>query len=255
MITKTDETTTALILAGEGYSLTIAPEAEARKLELITAAGLVTSVTDNDQSADAQVVSRRLAQMRIEVEKSRKAVKEPVNRIGKLIDAAAKDFLADLELQEKRITRLVGDHAAEVARARALKEAEERRAFEAARAAREASEIASLAAASSGRIADKIAAMQADKARTAALDERMAASAEVVVTKVAEGVRFTWDFEVADIHLLAERRADLVTIEPRRAAILSMLKLMDESGGIEAVAGAGARLGLKVFKKPVVSSR
>ena len=138
MITTQDTDTTALILAGEGYQLTIAPEAEARKRELLTQATGVTIVRDNDESADAQVVSLRLAQMRIAVEKSRKLVKEPVNRIGKLIDSTAANFIGSLEAEEKRITRLVGEHAAEVARLKRIKEEEERRASEEARAAREA---------------------------------------------------------------------------------------------------------------------
>jgi hypothetical protein len=130
-----ETTTTALILAGDGYNLTIAPEAEARKLKLLKASGGISAVTTNDESADAQVHSRCLAQMRIEVEKCRKEVKEPVNRIGKLIDQSAKDFVASIELEEKRITRLVGDHAQEVARIQAEKLREEHRAFEAARLA------------------------------------------------------------------------------------------------------------------------
>ena len=45
-----------LILAGKGYELLIAPDAEVRKQQLIEAAARVTMVTDNDESADAQFV-------------------------------------------------------------------------------------------------------------------------------------------------------------------------------------------------------
>ena len=251
MITKTEDTT-ALILAGEGYQLTIAPEAEARKRELLKAASEITTVTTNDESADAQMQSRRLAQMRIEVEKSRKAVKEPVNRIGKLIDSTAKNFLDSLEAEEKRITRLVGDHAAEVARLKRIKEEEERRAFEEARAAREAAERAVEAAETTGKLKDIIAAKQAEKERVEALAARMEASADLSATKVAEGVRFAWDFEVTDIDKLAEVKR-LVTIEPKRAVILGELKAWEEEGkNVEYLA---ATLGIRAFKKPVVSSR
>ena len=78
-----------LILAGDGYQLTIAPEAEARKADILSASSSIQIVGDNDDSARAQFHTRQLAAMRIEVEKSRKLVKEPVNRIGKMIDAAA----------------------------------------------------------------------------------------------------------------------------------------------------------------------
>lgn len=247
-MTETLTETASLILAGNGYQLTIAPEAESRKKELIEAAELVTTVTDNDESADAQVVSRKLAAMRIEVEKSRKLVKEPVNRIGKLIDKTAADFIGSLQAEEKRITRLVGDHAAEVARIKAEKEREERRAFEEARAAREAAEAAAEAAANTGKISDIIAAKQADKERAEALAARMVASAEVAETKVADGVRFAWDFEVIDIDRFAADRPDLVTVEPKRAAILAELRDHDT---IPRACAAGIR----AFKKPVVSSR
>lgn len=242
-----------LILAGKGYELLIAPDAAVRKQELLEAASLVTAVADNDESARAQFVSRKLAAMRIETEKCRKAVKEPVNRIGKLIDKTAADFIAEIEAEEKRINRLVGDHAVEVARIKREKEEAERRAFEEARAAREAAEAAAAAAEESGKISDIIAAKQAAAERTEALAARMEASAEVAATRVADGVRFAWDFEVENIDDLARLRGDLVTIEPRRSAILAQLKASEEEG-IDAVDWA-ASVGIRAFKKPVVSSR
>ena len=240
MITKTQDTeATALILAGEGYQLTIAPEAEARKSQLLEMSGKVEFVASNDDSANAQAVSRRLAQMRIEVEKSRKAVKEPVNRIGKLIDATAKNFLDALEAEEKRITRLVGDHAVEVARLKAIAEAEERKAFEFARAAREAAE-------ESGRIADVLA-------HKAAVAAKLAASDEVAGTKVADGVRFAWDFEIEDIRLVYKAEPLFVTMEIKRSAVLAWLREL--AAADDDVAGRAALLGIFAFKKPVVSSK
>jgi hypothetical protein len=59
-----------LILAGDGYQLTISEEAQARKAELLNRSSTVATVTDNDESAVAQRESRALAAMRIEVEKS-----------------------------------------------------------------------------------------------------------------------------------------------------------------------------------------
>jgi len=231
---------TPLILAGDGYQLTIAPEAVARKEELLSVSKAVCHVRDNDESGDAAYHVRSLAAMRIEVEKSRKAVKEPVNRIGKMIDAAASDFLAEITAEENRIKKLIGDHATEVARIKAEKEEEERKAFDAARAAREA-------AASSG-----IAAVLASKQ---ALAERLAASSEVAATKIADGVRFAWDFEVLDINRFASSRRDLVEITPRRADILAEIKRISENHGDPITLGWGKEVGVRVFKKPVVSSR
>jgi hypothetical protein len=229
---------TPLILAGDGYQLTISPEAEARKAALIEKASAVTTVASNDDSSAAQRHTRALAAMRIEVEKSRKLVKEPVNRIGKMIDAAAADFLAEIVAEENRIKKLVGDHAEEVLRIKAAKEAEERKAFDAARAAKEEAE--------NGGIAAVIAAKKA-------LADKLQASNEVAATKLSDGIRFAWDFEVIDINQLQSLRNDLVTVEPKRAAILATIKDMEEHGyAVEALAET---LGIRAFKKPIVSSR
>jgi hypothetical protein len=254
MITKTTDTeTTALILAGDGYQLTIAPEAEERKLELLVQAATITEVNTNDESADAQFVSRRLAAMRIEVEKSRKLVKEPVNRIGKLIDSTANNFMAAIEAEEKRITRIVGNHAEEVARIQREKERAEAQAFAEARAAREAAQAFAAAADSTGHIRDILAAKQAERDRLAAAAQRMLASDELASTKVADGVRFAWDFEVADINMLYLRDRSLVEITPRRAAILALIRGCAESG--RDPVDVFAALGIHAFQKPVVSSR
>jgi hypothetical protein len=227
-----------LILAGDGYQLTIADEAIQRKAEILSASSTIQIVGDNDESAVAQRHTRQLAAMRIEVEKSRKLVKEPVNRIGKMIDTTAAEFLIEINAEEGRIKHLIGNHAEEVLRIKAEAERVERAAFEAARAAREAAE--------EGGIAAVIAAKKAAA-------EKMDASAEVASTKVAEGVRFAWDFEVIDLHLLAAKEPMLVKIEPRRAEILAELKDMEEHGHtVEALA---ATFGIRAFKKPIVSSR
>lgn len=255
MNNTTTEETTALILAGQGYNLTVSPEAEKRKFELLLLSSGVTAVTDNDESSVAQRVSRSLAAMRIEVEKCRKEVKEPVNRIGKLIDQTAKDFVADIDEEEKRITKLVGAHAEEVARIKREKEEAERRAFEEARAAREAAEAATAAAANTGKISDVIAARQLEEERKAAFDARMEASEEVATTNVAAGVRFVWDFEVTDIHQLYATDSELVDISPRRSAVLQKIKELAETMSDENVSDVMQMVGLRAFKKPVVSSR
>jgi hypothetical protein len=224
-----------LILAGDGYQLTIADEAIQRKAEILSASSSIQIVGDNDDSARAQFHTRQLAAMRIEVEKSRKLVKEPVNRIGKMIDQAAAEFLVEITAEEGRIKQLVGKHAEEVLRIKAEKEAAERAAFEVARAAREAAE--------EGGIAAVLAAKKAAA-------EKMEASAEVATTKVADGVRFAWDFEVENIERLQASNPDLVKLEPKRSEILAELKLQETSG--EKQVGLP---GIRAFKKPVVSSR
>jgi hypothetical protein len=227
-----------LILAGDGYQLTIDDEAIQRKAEILTNSATITAVADNDDSARAQYHTRQLAAMRIEVEKSRKLVKEPVNRIGKMIDQAAAEFLIEINAEEGRIKQLVGKHAEEVLRIKAEKEAAERAAFEAARAAREAAE--------EGGIAAVIAAKRAAA-------EKLEASNEVAATKVAEGVRFAWDFEVTDIEAVYRAVPQLVSLEVKRSAVLAWLRSLEDDGrDVTAVANLAH---IRAFKKPIVSSR
>ena len=227
-----------LILAGDGYQLTIADEAIIRKAELLAHSANITTVADNDESARAQFHIRHLAAMRIEVEKSRKLVKEPVNRIGKMIDAAAAEFMIEINAEEGRIKRLVGNHAEEVLRIKAEAERAERAAFDAARAAREAAEEGGIAA-----------VLAAKKAAT----EKMEASNEVAAAKIADGVRFAWDFEIGSIEAVYRAVPDLVSLEIKRSAVLAWFKSMELAD--EDVAAAASLAGIFAFKKPIVSSR
>jgi len=227
-----------LILAGDGYQLTISAEATARKAAMLAKSESVTIVTDNEQSAAAQFHTRSLAAMRIEVEKSRKLVKEPVNRIGKMIDAAAADFMVEINAEEGRIKQLISKHAEEVMRIKAEKEAAERAAFEAARAARETAEEGG------------IAAVLAAKKATA---EKLEASSEVASTKLADGIRFAWDFEIDDIAAVYRDAPDLVNLEIKRAAVLAWFRDLEAQGCN--VATCAALLSIRAYKKPIVSSR
>ena len=240
MITKTNHLSEMpIILSGDGYSLTIDPNAHVRKQTMLSASAAIGKVTTNDESGDARVHLSRLAAMRIEVDRCRKEIKEPVLRVGKLIDQAAKDFLAEIELEQTRLSGLIGAHATEVARLQAIAEAEERKAFEFARAAREAAE-------ESGRIADVLAHREAVAAKLAASDE-------VASTKVAQGVRFAWDFDIENIRDVYKAEPMFVSLEIKRTPVLLWLKEM--AAADEDVVGRAALLGIFAFKKPVISAR
>ncbi len=245
--------TETLILSGEGYALTITPEAEIQKAKLLDVARAVQHVRSNDESADAAHGMRSLAAMRIAVDKSRKEIKEPVLRIGKLIDTTAKNFLAEIEDEEIRIRGLIGDHANEVARIAAIKADQERMAFAIARAARAAAEAAQDVAEASGKIGDVIAAKQAEQERQATLAARHDASSDLAATKVADGVRFAWDFEVEDIESVFKSAPDFVKLEIKRSAVLGWFRELEDAD--EDVAAFASLIGIDAFKKPVVSTR
>jgi len=248
-------TTEALILAGDGYHLKVSPEAYERKAKLLSKASTVTQVTSIEESSNAQFHLRRCAEMRILIEKSRKAVKEPVLLVGKAIDKAAADFTADIDAEEKRLSLMIGKHAEDVARLQRIKEEEERCAFDEARAARLAKEQAEQAAAETRTIADVIAAKQAAEANKAALDARLQASEELATTQQASGVRFAWNFEVIDIDLLANRQRACVEITPRRKEIKTMIDLWSERLTDDKLIETFTDLGLRVFKKTIISTR
>jgi transcriptional regulator GlxA family with amidase domain len=108
------------------------------------------------------------------------------------------------------------------------------------------------AEAEAARLAAQQAAEAAERERQESLAEKLAASEAVAETSIAQGVRFVWDFEVTDIASLVMIQR-LVTIEPRRAEILSLLKKTAEEG--KDVVAIAKTIGLHAFQKPVVSSR
>ena len=106
-------TTTALAILGDGYQITITPEAEAQKATILSAARAVVAVTDADSCDIAQSRLRSLASVRNVVESSRKIVKAPVIDLGKKIDGIAADFVADVVAEESRLSGLVTEYARE----------------------------------------------------------------------------------------------------------------------------------------------
>lgn len=249
---KTD--TETLILSGHGYEIEIAPEAHQRREELVTASITCTQVRNDEESGEASHHVRRLAALRIEVEKSRKAVKEPVLAVGKKIDAAAKGFLTDVDAEEVRLKRLLGDYATEVAREKARREAAERAAAEAARMAREEAERAAAAATETRKLSDVIAAKQAERELEAARAARLDAADATADVFEPDNVRFAWDFEAIDLAALARLHPHLVRIEPRRADIIAEIKAAADAGADMSEA-AWHEIGIRPFKKPVVSTR
>lgn len=262
---------TALILSGSGYELSIAPEAEAQKTEIIKDAALIVEVRDTPSSDAARNQIKKLAAMRNLVEKSRKDVKEPVLAIGRDIDAKAKAFVTEIESEEKRLTKLVGDHAAEVERERqrVMREMEEKRRKEEAERARiEAERIAAEKAAEEAKRAanaaflaeDDDAAEKAEQAAKEAAEAAAKAAAEAEAAKTTvtvpffapekpAGVKFVPDFEVENVHALYAYSSALVTLEPKRSDILALIKQLTDGDTLPTIPG------LRVFNKPAVSTR
>lgn len=265
--------TETLILAGEGYNLAIAPEAEQLKAELIASAATITRVSGPDENDTARRAIKALASMRNAVEKSRNIVKAPVLDVGRMIDLKAKVFVAEIDAEEKRLAGLVGSYAevVEAERRKVLREMEEKRqAEEKARREAEAARIKAEQEAEAARIAaeramwessDEAAEAKAEEARKAAeaaaeraRQEEAARAAEAarvatVVPAKAEGVKFEYDFEVESIDALYRYSPGLVKMEAKRSEVLDAIKRQAMEGMTPAIPG------LRITQKAKVSTR
>ena len=258
-------TQNVLSLTGPGYGLTLKREAIELKKSLLELAAPIVAITGDGDLTTARAVVKDLAAFRVQLEKSRKAVKEPVIELGRKIDEAAEKFGADCAAEEKRITGLGQAYAAEAERVRREKAEAERRAAEAAAraAAEEARRVEAAAAAERARIAAEARAAetaQADLVRRAQAAEaeriaaqqaaaraQAAAAAATEATQFAspavDGVKVELDYEVEDIHALYMEVPSLVDLTPRRREILAMLNRIAASGAVPQIAG------LKVVEK------
>jgi len=275
--------TNTLILSGSGYELSIAPEAEALKAELLKDSALIIEVRDPAAAAAASNQIKKLAAMRNAVEKSRKIVKEPVLTVGKDIDNKATAFVAEIVTEEKRLSTAVGNYAAEVeaARQKLLREMEakrreeeaerqrielerikaeeqriaaERAAEEAKRKANEAflaEEDDSKAEEASRIAAEHAATAKAESDRIAAQQEaaRQQAALPVFVPQSTSGVKFEWDFEVTDVHAVYAFCSSLVDLSIKRSDTLAMIKQLAANGEHPCIPG------LTIEKRAKVSTR
>lgn len=263
-----------LILTGDGYGLTIAPEYETKKLELLKNAALIVIVNDavGDAAADSQI--KLLAAMRIAVEKSREMAKRPALDFGKDVDAKAKAFVTAIDAEETRLKKARGSYAEAVIRernrvlaemeaarqetARIEREAEAKRVAEAVAAEKarlEAEEAAwnattpeeEAAADEAAKIAEaaqakRVADATAEAARIAALP----VAAPVFVPEAPKGVKMVPDYELTDILALLNHNAGLVTLTERRKEILEAI-----ARGM--IGDAPPQIpGLRVFMRPQV---
>lgn len=262
--------TEALILSGSGYELTISPDAESAKAELIKHSTLIVEVKDSTSAAAASSQLKKLADMRILVEKSRTKIKGPVLEVGKEIDSKAKAFVGPIEAEEKRLQTLIGAHAQQVERERQeaiRKQQEEERKRQAAEAeerrAAEELERKRLAAQAAEWEDDEVAekAAEATKAAEAELETKRqetakAASASLSTGLVANtapvaGVSMVPDFEVLDVQAFYAAHPDLVMLEVKRAATLGRIKDFMANHGDE----LPTMPGLRVFSSAKVRGR
>jgi len=190
----------------------------AREIALLTSGNIkaIATFSDLDAAAGALTTIKSLTRS---IEDSRKEVKAPVLEVGRRIDAVAKDYLAPLDTEARRLSIMVGSYQ-EAAVRKAAKEREAQAAIQAA--AVEEMIAKQNAAAASG---DEAAG---DTARAKAAD--IIAASQIAATNAegpkADGIvtRTAWKFEVSDIDALYAARPELCVVTPNNAAIRAVLK-------------------------------
>lgn len=261
----------ALTIVGEGYTLTVTPEAIALKEQLLAAAMAITVVTSNEEAETAHAQVKELAKLRTLTEKSRVEVKAPVLAITKRIDDTAKAFGGDVEREENRLKRLIGDHAAKVEeerraairrqqeeeRKREEEEAKAKAAAEEAERARKAAEAAEWEDDEETKAVEeakaKAAAELAEATRKASEEAGAAArTASLVVNTAPTGkVKFEPDYTVTDVHALYAAHPDLVELTVKRSPTIARIRAHMELHGDELPSFPG----LSITKQAKVGTR
>lgn len=202
----------ALAILGDGYTITVTPEAEQQKQIILDASRRVVAVTDQDSCDIAQSRLKALAAVRIAVEKSRTEVKKPVLEVGRRIDETAREFAVEIVAEETRLDQLVKEYVREQQRiARDAAEAAER---ERQRIEREEHER-KMAALRAEQEAER-QRMEAERAKHEAEMARLRAGREADESKAAEARRR--EEEAAKAQREAAERAEAARLEAERAA-------------------------------------
>lgn len=254
---------TTLIRASEA-KLTLNPTPP-EALEAINSAlaksALVPDEIDTElEQSQAVNAQRDIAALLKEIEKARVSAKQPALDFGRLVDARAKELIKELEPEQMRIAKAVGNYQqrelekvreaqrrADAERAeleckqREAEEAERKRVWE-----EEQKRLAEIRKAELEANAEKVRAMReaAEAARKKAEEEAKIraerAAQELAQVKVVEApvkaegqsVRKEIRIEITDIWTLAKMHPGLVKIEPRNAEIKEMIRLGHKVAGV-----------------------
>lgn len=209
---------------------------EARRAALAASEGVVGILTVADLDVAAHALTQIASLVRA-IETSRKDVKGPVLEVGKRIDSVAKEYVAPLETEKRRLEAIVGTYQ-EAERRKAERIRQEAAAAEAAALAelqRKEAEMAEAGEATPEAV-DAVRAEAADKIAAAQLTTINAQGA------MADGIttRTAMKFEVVDINALFAAAPHLCIIEPNNTAIRGVIKTQRSIPGLRIWSEAAA---------------
>ena len=219
-------------------AISLAPAILTAREAALEASRSVREITDAESLAVLADAQSNLRGLRKLMDDEHKRVKAPLLDATRGLDTLKKDYLADIEVEERRLSLLLGAHQA----AERRKAEEARRAAEAEaariRAEAQAAEAARVAVehqqGRSGTLLQDVAAIRAESLQKEAEVIASAATKADIVT--GGTVRQSWKFEVTDIHALYAAQPNLVKLEPNRAAILAIVKTGAKLPGVHAYA-------------------
>jgi hypothetical protein len=214
----------ALILRDDtARSIAFTSHADSAREDALSHAALIGTVSNPAQQAEAVAAQQKIKSLRNDVEKARKAAKDPVLQFGRLIDDSAAQFDQPLREEELRISKLIGDYVTH--------EEQKARAAEAA----QRKELDELERKKQAALAEAVNHDEADKIQ-AQYNAEAAAVAPPPAPPRAKGqvVRQDYDVEVFDIHALYRSHPNLVTLTPRLEDIKALAKLGQKIAGVRA---------------------
>lgn len=228
-----------VLLVAQTAAALVRPTAAAERDDLVARAQALEQVVGAKSQEVAVWLLGEINRWLADVEKERKAVKDPFFQFGKKIDQAAADFVAALESEKTRLQQLLSDFQAE--QERTAREEQDRQEAELRRIAEEEAALRQQQAA--GQITD-----QAAEQRQAELNQQAAAALTIVEPIRADGmmVKKVRKFRVLDIHALYKARPELVSLEPRTAVINTVIRATESIVPIP---------GLEIFEEHNVTAR
>lgn len=205
------------------------------KAQAIAAADSCTAIASAEDLNTATAALAELTSIKKAVTAAHAEVKEPFLTFTRALDAAKKNYIAELDTAADRLSKLIGEHQlAERAKADAARRAaqSERNQILSQAAERQRERIAEETAvynrtgAGTGTLSADLQHIQ-DEAAADAAATVAAATAHCNLAASGTTVRKTWKFRLVDAHALAQSHPELVIIGVNRAAVNAILKATD----------------------------
>lgn len=193
--------------------VSLAPDAQTMKAAALEASALVCRVNDAESQQKAVEAQAALLKVIRAVEQSREVAKKPVLELGRQIDQAARDFIAELDAEGNRVAALVN----EFQETERIKLQAESRLQDSALSRLERERDEKLACAETMEEQDAIREEYSQKIHLT--------TTPLKATPIAKGQLAKPDFEitVTDIHALYHSNPNCVDMKPKLSVIKSLV--------------------------------